>query len=58
MKLRTIIPIGESMLEIETRDHLSEETAFEELVKILGHINDPSAEQMLEAIKIRKTNMV
>ena len=35
MKLRTIIPIGESMLEIETRDHLSAETGFEELVKIL-----------------------
>lgn len=58
MKLRTIIPIGESMLEIETREHLNMETGFEELVKILEHINDPSAKQMLEAIEIRKTNMV
>ena len=46
------------MLEIETREHLNMETGFEELMKILGHINDPSAKQMLEAIEIRKTNMV
>ena len=54
MRLRTIIPIGESMLEIETREHLNLETGFEELVKILEHINDPGAKKMLEAIETKR----